>query len=69
MPNMLGRPLDEALKSLPEGMPCPRIVETAAPARNGQVRQEGTLRVISCREGEWIVARFVDRQPREAEEA
>ena len=33
MSNMLGRPLDEALNSLPEGTPHPVIRETAAPAR------------------------------------
>jgi len=69
MQNMLGRPLEEALQSLPQGAKRPRVVETAAPARNGQARQEGTLRVMACREDEWIVARFVDRQPRETEEA
>ena len=69
MRNMLGRPLQEALDSLPEGTPLPRITETAAPARNGQARQGGSVRVIACREDEWIVARFVDDQPREAEEA
>jgi len=69
MQRILGRPLSEALRMLPEGQKPPRVVETAAPVRNGPVRQEGTLRVMACREDEWIVARFVDRQPRETEEA
>ena len=66
---MLGRPLGEALSSLsPEEAP-PRIVETAAPRRDGQTRQAGTLRVIACREGVWIAARFLDANPERKNEA
>ena len=54
---------------LPEGQKPPRVVETAAPVRHGPVRQDGTLRVIACREDEWIAARFLDDAPREKEEA
>lgn len=69
MQRILGRPLSEALRTLPEGQKPPRVVETAAPVRNGPVRQDGTLRVIACREDEWIAARFFDDAPREKEEA
>ena len=68
MHKILGRPVMEALAALPEGQKRPRVVETAAPVRNGQARQEGTLRVIACREDEWIAARFLDDAPREKEE-
>ena len=68
MTNILGRPLGEALSSLsPEEAP-PRVVETAAPRRDGQTRREGTLRVVACRENEWIAARFLDGPPRKKEE-
>ena len=65
---ILGRPVREALSSLPEGAEPPRIVETAAPARPGQDKREGTLRVVACRENEWIAARFHDGPPRKKEE-
>ncbi len=61
--NVLGRPLREALSSLPPEAEKPRLVETCAPKRDGSVRREGTLRVIACREGEWILARFLDGAP------
>ena len=67
MQNMLGRPVEEALKSLPENAIRPRIIETAAPLKDG-ARQGGTLRVIACRENEWIAARFYDGAPREKED-
>ena len=66
---ILGRPVAEALSSLPEGAPPPRVVETAAPRRDGTVRREGTLRVIACRGDVWIAARFLDGAPRGREEA
>jgi len=69
MDNVLGRPVREALSSLPAGEEQPRIIETAAPKRDGQTRQEGTLRVVACREGVWIAARFLDGAPRKREEA
>ena len=69
MDNVLGRPVREALSSLPEGAEAPRIIETAAPRRDGQPRKEGTLRVVACRENTWIAARFLDGAPREKEEA
>ena len=69
MQSILGRPLGDALSSLPAGQTPPRIVETAAPARDGQKRREGTLRVVACREGVWIVARFLDSLPGKKEEA
>ena len=69
MDNVLGRPVREALFSLPAGETPPRIIETAAPRRDGQTRQEGTLRVVACREGVWIAARFLDGAPRKREEA
>ena len=67
MQNMLGRPVQEALKSLPDNAIPPHIVETAAPHKDG-ARQGGTLRVIACRENEWIAARFYDGEPREKED-
>lgn len=67
MQNLLGRPLDEALKSLPDHQNAPPIIETAAPHKDG-ARQGGTLRVMNCRENEWIVARFFDGAPREKED-
>ena len=69
MDNILGRPVREALSSLPAGEEQPQIIETAAPKRDGQIRQEGTLRVVACREGVWIAARFLDGAPRKREEA
>ena len=69
MDNVLGRPVREALSSLPAGEEQPQIIETAAPKRDGQIRQEGTLRVVACREGVWIAARFLDGAPRKREEA
>ena len=58
--NVLGRELKAALSSLPENAPKPHITLTAAPRRDGQTRQEGVLRVIAVREGEWVVARFIE---------
>ena len=69
MRNILGRPLGEALSSLPAGETPPRVVETAAPRRDGQTRREGALRVIACREGVWIAARFLDAVPERKDEA
>ena len=69
MKNILGRPLREALSSLPAGETPPRVVETAAPQREGRTRREGTLRVVACREGVWIAARFIDRAPERKDEA
>ena len=66
MQELLGRPVREALSSLPEGTEPPRIVETRPPRRDGETK-EGTLRVIAVREGEWIAARFSDQPPREKE--
>ncbi|MBQ9264471.1 MAG: hypothetical protein IJ189_09770 [Clostridia bacterium] len=63
MQNVLGRPVKEALSSLPAGQTPPRIIETAAPRKDGQVRSTGTLRVVACREGVWIAARFYDQTP------
>ena len=67
--NVLGRPLWEALSSLPPEAEKPRLVETAAPKRDGGVRLEGTPRVIACRENIWIAARFLDQAPRDKEDA
>ena len=69
MRNILGRPVGEALSSLPAGKTPPRVVETAAPRRDGQTRTEGTLRVVACREGVWIAARFIDAVPERKNEA
>lgn len=69
MENVLGLPVKEALLSLPASQPPPRIVETAAPRRDGQTRREGTLRVVACRKNVWIAARFLDGPPRTTEEA
>ena len=68
MQKILGRSVEAALSSLPAGSEPPRIVETAAPRRDGQTRTEGTLRVVACREGEWIAARFLDAPPRKKED-
>ncbi len=64
----LGRPVREALALLPAGAEPPRIVETAAPVRDGKPRRDGTLRVVACRGNEWIAARFRDGPPRKKEE-
>ncbi|MBR4333852.1 MAG: hypothetical protein IKP72_14315 [Clostridia bacterium] len=69
MRNILGRPLGEALSSLSPDEAPPRVVETAAPRRDGQTRREGTLRVVACREGVWIAARFLDSIPERKDEA
>ena len=68
MRNILGRPLGEALSSLSPDETPPRVVETAAPRRDGSTRQEGTLRVAACREGVWIAARFIDNVPKRKDE-
>ena len=68
MRSVLGRPLEEALSFLPAEAPKPRIIISAAPRRDGQTRQDGTLRVIACRKDTWIAARFFDQGPREKEE-
>lgn len=68
MQKILGRPLEEALASLPKEQTPPRILLTAAPKKDG-ARQEGRLRVIGCRENEWIAARFLDGAPREKEDS
>ena len=68
MSDLLGRPVKEALSSLSaEEMPA-RIVETAAPRRDGQTREGGTLRLINRRGDTWIAARFLDDLPREKKE-
>ena len=67
MKSVLGRPLQEALSSLPAGSEPPRITETAAPRRDGAFPRSGTLRVIACRQGEWVCARFADELPRQKE--
>ena len=69
MRSVLGRPLGEALSSLPAGEAIPRVVETAAPRKDGQTRRDGTLRVVACREGLWIAARFLDSVPERKNEA
>ena len=69
MREILGRPLSEVFSSLPEDERPRLIVETAAPRRDGQTRREGTLRVVACREGEWIAARFLDANPERKNEA
>ena len=58
--NVLGRELKAALSSLPENAEKPAITLTAAPRRDGQIRQDGVLRVIAVREGEWVAARFIE---------
>ncbi len=68
MRSIMGRPVREALSSLPQGTELPRIVETAAPRRDGAPAHGGTLRVVACREGVWIAARFLDRPPRKKED-
>ncbi|MBQ7655723.1 MAG: hypothetical protein IJI53_08490 [Clostridia bacterium] len=60
MSEYLGRSVEAALSSLPEGAEKPRIVETAAPRRDGNTRKDGTLRVVAVRDGEWITARFYE---------
>ena len=69
MRNILGRPLGEALSSLSPDEAPPCVKETSAPRRDGQTRQEGTLRVVAYREGVWIAARFIDQAPERKDEA
>ena len=69
MRQFLGRTVQEALSLLPPGQDAPRILETAAPLRAGQEKKEGTLRVVACREGVWIAARFQNFGPSQKEEA
>ena len=69
MRNILGRPLGEALSSLSPDEAPPRVVETAAPRRDKQTRKKDTLRVVACREGVWIAARFLDSIPERKNEA
>ncbi len=60
MSEYLGRSVEAALSSLPVDAEKPRIVETAAPRRDGNTRKDGTLRVVAVRDGEWITARFYE---------
>ncbi|MCR4885649.1 MAG: hypothetical protein K5919_01890 [Clostridiales bacterium] len=69
MPELLGLPLKEALSLLPPGAPAPRVTFTAAPKKNGETRQDGTVRLVCVRGDEWIAAQFMDRQPQGKEEA
>ncbi len=66
MDNALGRPAEKALQAAPDREKI-RIVETAAPQRNGETRREGTLRVLCCRGNTWVAARFLDGAPRRKE--
>lgn len=68
MDKVLGRPVQDALKTVPQGTHI-EVIETAAPVRNGEPRREGTLRVIRCRGNTWVAARFPDGAPRRKEEA
>ena len=68
MQNILGRPLGEALSSLPPDAEKPLVVETAAPRRDGKDRAEATPRVVACRGNVWIAARFLDGPPKKKED-
>lgn len=57
----LGRPAED----LPAG--ADEMTVTAAPAKNGETRREGTLRLIRYRNGCWVAARFLDGKPKEKE--
>ena len=61
MQPFLGLPLEEALAKAAEQ---PQIILTAAPRKDGKTRQEGTLRLIRCRDGQWVAARFLDGAPK-----
>ena len=58
---ILGRTVEAALSSLPKDAPKPQIIVTAAPVRGREPRQDGELRVVAVRDGEWIAARFQDQ--------
>lgn len=66
MDNALGRPVEKALQAVPDREKI-RVVETAAPQKNGETRREGALRVLRCRENIWVAARFRDGMPRRKE--
>ena len=66
MDNALGRPVEKVLQAVPDRENI-RVVETAAPQRNGETRREGTLRVLRCRGNIWVAARFRDGAPRRKE--
>ena len=68
MKKYLGRSLQDALASLPPGANNPRVLITTAPARNGETRREGALRLVCCRGDTLIAARFSDQPPRRKEE-
>ncbi|MBR3017333.1 MAG: hypothetical protein IKH57_09700 [Clostridia bacterium] len=59
--DILGRTVEAALSSLPKDAPRPKVTVTAAPVRSGEPRQDGVLRVVAVRDGEWIAARFHDQ--------
>ena len=67
MPDILGRPVEEAVLSLPPGAKTPQVLETSAPRKNGEGRQGGVLRVIRVRGDQWIAARFFDRVQEKAQ--
>lgn len=68
MENALGRPVEKALQAAPDRENI-RVVETAAPQKNGETRREGALRVLRCRGNIWVVARFLDGAPQRKENA
>ena len=63
MNSALGRPLRQGLQPL-SAEEQPQITETTAPGKHAAERANGTLRVIACRDGQWIVARFQDGAPK-----
>ena len=62
----LGLPLEGALRRLAEsGLDAPRVTETADPRG---AHEDGTLRVVRVKDGEWVVARFRDGAPGKAKD-
>lgn len=59
----LGRPAI-ILREAGEGE---RVLVTAAPGKDGEARQEGTLRLIRFRDGAYVAARFLDGLPKRKE--
>ena len=67
MDDILGRPLAEVLSQCPQYADM-QVLITAAHGKYAGERQDGTLRVIAVRPDALVAARFLDGEPKSAEE-
>ena len=67
MDDLLGRPVAEVYARCPE-LKQKQLIITAAHGKYAGERQDGTLRVIAVRPDALVAARFLDGEPKSAEE-